>query len=89
MRNEFASLRLFNSKERVIIHAFLGSVILSIVADSKNWPQFEAYKRAVMAMHGVGCGNVCSNANNLGIVIIFIWLINASAAANNHEDITQ
>lgn len=89
MRNEYASLRLFNSKERVIMDAFLGSVILSIVADSKDWPQFEAYKRAVMAMHGVGCGNVCSNANNLGIVIIFIWLVAASASANNHENITQ
>jgi len=42
-----------------------------------------------MAMHGVGCGNVCSNANNLGIVIIFIWLVHASASANLHENITQ
>jgi len=73
----------------VILDAFVGSVILSLVADSKNWSQFEAYKRAVMAMHGVGCGNVCSNANNLGIVIIFIWLVHASASANLHENITQ
>lgn len=89
IRNEIENGRKVITMQLAILLAGIGGTILFLLADSGSWASFEAYKRAAMAMHGIGCGNVCTNSISSGsLPIVFLWLVFGSAVASWHQDVS-
>lgn len=70
------------TQELAVVFAGMGGLIMFFMSNSQEWASFEAYKRAAMAMHHIGCGNECTTLSTQGLLMLFVWLIFSSSVGS-------